>query len=274
MRFFGVPLTRLDDVESYFHELVRTRTQRIVVTPNPEILLLAERDEEYRSILMLATDRLPDGIGLYLAEVARASGLPAWLAMALMPYWGARLLLSRRRLEARHGLRLQGSQLTTMLLEHAAREGWTVAILDRDASDWPEKLDLQRRAPDILAAKFPGLRIRYMTVGADIDWEAARTELAKSGAVVLLSILGMKTQEASLLQLAPGIPAIRIAAGVGSSIDYHLGLEKSAPAWASRTGLEWLYRLVFSRRRRLARLRRIMRAVFVFPWRVLRSDVR
>lgn len=212
MRFFGVPLTRLDDVENYFHELVRSRTPRVVVTPNPEILLLAECDEEYRSMLLLATDRLPDGVGLYLAEEMRASGLPAWLAMLLMPYWGARLLFRRRSLEARYGLRLQGSQLTTMLLEHAAREGWTVAILDRDASDWPEKLDLQRRAPDILAAKFPGIRIRYMTVNNSPDWETVRTELMESGATVLLSILGMKTQEASLLQLVPSVPGIRIAA--------------------------------------------------------------
>lgn len=107
MRFFGVPLTRLDDLDTYFHELIRSRVPRTVVTPNPEILLLAERDEEYRSMLLLATDRLPDGIGLYLAEEMRASGLPAWLAIALMPYWGARVLLMRRSLERRYGLRLQ-----------------------------------------------------------------------------------------------------------------------------------------------------------------------
>ncbi len=79
----------------------------------------------------------------------------------------------------------------------------------------------------------------------------------------------MKAQEEALLQLVPSVPNIRIAAGVGSSIDYHLGLETLAPMWVSRMGLEWLYRLIFSRRRRWNRIKRIMRAVFVFPWRAL-----
>jgi N-acetylglucosaminyldiphosphoundecaprenol N-acetyl-beta-D-mannosaminyltransferase len=274
MNFFGIPLTRIDDVDAYFHELVRTKSPRTVVTPNPEILLDAACDEEFKSILLLATDRLPDGIGLYLAETMRPSRLPKWLVMALMPYWGLRLIFGRRGLEARLGQRLAGSKLTTMLLEHAAREGWTVAILDRDASDWPAKLEVQRNAPAMLEAKFPGLHIHYQTVEQNTDWGRAREELARSGATVLLSILGMKRQEASLLQFVPSVPSLRIAVGVGSSIDTHLGLETRAPDVIGRMGLEWLYRLVFSRRRRLNRIKRILRAVFVFPWRVLSSDRR
>ncbi|HRI36270.1 MAG TPA: hypothetical protein PK765_04315 [bacterium] len=164
MRFFGIPLTRVDDLDTYFYGLVRSKTPRTIVTPNPEILLHAEQDQEFRSVLLLASDRLPDGIGLYLAEIMRESGLPRWLSIILMPYWGIRLLLGRRSIESKLGHRVQGSRLTEMLLNHAAREGWTVAILDRDASDWPEKLEAQHRAPAAIETKFPGVHIHYETV--------------------------------------------------------------------------------------------------------------
>lgn len=37
---------------------------------------------------------------------------------------------------------------------------------------------------------------------------------------------------------------VRVAIGVGGAFDYWSGLVPRAPAWMSRWGLEWLYRLV------------------------------
>ncbi|HEY3115430.1 MAG TPA: WecB/TagA/CpsF family glycosyltransferase, partial [Chloroflexota bacterium] len=44
---------------------------RRVVTPNPEIVMLAQRDPGYRALLNSSDLRVPDGIGLLLASAAQ-----------------------------------------------------------------------------------------------------------------------------------------------------------------------------------------------------------
>ena len=37
---------------------------------------------------------------------------------------------------------------------------------------------------------------------------------------------------------------VRVAIGVGGSLDYHAGFVRRAPEWAQVLGLEWLFRLI------------------------------
>jgi N-acetylglucosaminyldiphosphoundecaprenol N-acetyl-beta-D-mannosaminyltransferase len=41
--------------------------------------------------------------------------------------------------------------------------------------------------------------------------------------------------------------------GVGASLDFVAGIQKRAPSWMSKVGLEWLYRLAQEPRRLAAR---------------------
>ena len=71
---------RIDDVtyaeaRALLLEAIATRTPRVVTTPNPEIVMLARRDAEFRATLNRAALNIPDGIGLLLA--ARLAGRTA-----------------------------------------------------------------------------------------------------------------------------------------------------------------------------------------------------
>jgi N-acetylglucosaminyldiphosphoundecaprenol N-acetyl-beta-D-mannosaminyltransferase len=59
---------------------------------------------------------------------------------------------------------------------------------------------------------------------------------------------------------------VRIAMGVGGTFDFLAGEKKRAPRVLQAMGLEWLWRLMMEPRR----LPRILNAVVVFPWLVMR----
>ena len=61
---------------------------------------------------------------------------------------------------------------------------------------------------------------------------------------------------------------MRIAMGVGGTFDFLAGTKKRAPKIMQYLGLEWLWRLV----QEPQRLPRILNAVLVFPWLVIRSQ--
>jgi N-acetylglucosaminyldiphosphoundecaprenol N-acetyl-beta-D-mannosaminyltransferase len=63
---------------------------------------------------------------------------------------------------------------------------------------------------------------------------------------------------------------VPLAMGVGGVFDYITGRVPLAPAWVRRMGLEWLYRLL----RQPRRWRRILIAVPLFSWAVLRAGRR
>lgn len=52
------------------------------------------------------------------------------------------------------------------------------------------------------------------------------------------------------------------AMGIGAGVDFFVGIEKRAPQWMRRGGLEWLWRF-------LREPRRLFKRYFISPWRVL-----
>lgn len=70
MEFLGITLYR-GTYKKFFSSLLEVRTPTLVFTPNPEILLRASRDSEFRHVLGRADMLVPDGNGLYLASYMR-----------------------------------------------------------------------------------------------------------------------------------------------------------------------------------------------------------
>lgn len=85
----------------------------------------------------------------------------------------------------------------------------------------------------------------------------------------VFSCTGMKSQEQILVEIFDFLPEAQkvLGLGVGASLDFLLGLQKRAPVWLQRLGLEWLYRLILEPRKRW---RRIYTALIEFP-RMIRS---
>ncbi|MBX7253595.1 MAG: WecB/TagA/CpsF family glycosyltransferase, partial [Candidatus Promineofilum sp.] len=85
-----------------------------------------------------------------------------------------------------------------------------------------------------------------------------------SGAALLYVAYGAPRQDKWIARNRDALTSVRVAIGVGGSLDFVTGRAVRAPQWAQRLGLEWLHRLVKEpwRWRRMLALPR-------FGWRVM-----
>lgn len=131
-------------------------------------------------------------------------------------------------------------------------------VFDRGRS-WNVKHYLLGSTPEVLEAlvgnleaKFPGVAI----VGSEsppfqqIRPEELRDQDARireSGADIVWVGLGTPKQDFEAQRLSKALPVVAVA--VGAAFDFAAGTTKEAPAWMSKAGLEWAYRLCTEPRR-------------------------
>lgn len=205
-----------------------------VVTANPEILLEATRDPAYAEVLREADLRTVDGMGL-------------WLAL---------------RAQGETTTRLTGVELAEHVLAYAEEKEWKVALLGG-------KDPLRgREAIKQLQPRYPRLRLLAEQCGnitalgeMDEAGEEACLRLTIEEPQVLLVAFGHPRQERWIARHVHQFPSVNVVIGVGGTIDFWAGAVKRAPRWMRVLGLEWLWRLIQEPRR----LKRIVRAVFLFP---------
>ncbi len=212
-----------------------------IVTANPEILLAAKEDPEYAKTLQQADLCTVDGIGLW--AVLRAQGVRT--------------------------TRLTGVDLSEHLLTYACEQGLRVAIIGgsdpsivRDARE-----NLQKRYPTLDLVSEQGGKIG-LDGTMDESGEDACMRLTLAEPAILLVAFGHPRQERWIARHLHQFPTVRVAVGIGGTIDFWANHLSRAPQWMQRIGLEWLYRVWQEPRR----LRRIVRAVIVFPLRVFFSS--
>ena len=210
---------------------------RLIFTPNPEMLVLARRDDEFKQVLNSADLAIPDGTGLLWAAKWAGQSLPE---------------------------RVAGSDLMQDIVALAAASGQSVFLLggepgvaDRAAGE------LQRRHPElVVAGAMSGGKVRRGPDGRLAVDRAVREALRVSCPAVLLVAFGHGKQEKWIWQNIAALPSVRLAMGVGGSFDFIIGKASRAPLFMRKLGLEWLWRLILEPRR----WRRIWDAVVVFPF--------
>jgi N-acetylglucosaminyldiphosphoundecaprenol N-acetyl-beta-D-mannosaminyltransferase len=181
-----------------------------IVTLGTEMVVLAQKDERFRSIVNASALSLCDTVGL--------------------------LTVARRRGAALRE-RVTGVELTERLCALAAKEGVPAYFLggaDGVAAD----------AAAILEVRFPGLRVAGAQHGFFSDDESPDVvaAIARSGAKLLFVGMGSPRQELWLARYL-GETGCGAGIGVGGSLDVLGGRVERAPHVFRRYGLEWLYRL-------------------------------
>ena len=186
---------------------------RHLVTLNPEYVMMARRDREFRDAVRNADLVTADGIGVVLA---------------------ARWLWPGASLE-----RITGIDLIEMLarLEH----GGAFFLGGAPGNAAEAALRLGRRYPGFVPA---GIWDGGSANASD-DPESLKRVL-QSGARVVLVAYGAPGQVLWITrnQEALARQGVRLAIGVGGAFDVLAGAIPRAPRWMRRCGLEWLYRLV------------------------------
>jgi N-acetylglucosaminyldiphosphoundecaprenol N-acetyl-beta-D-mannosaminyltransferase len=203
-----------------------------IFASNPEKNFSVPKDPELYECYRNADLLLPDGIGMVKA---------------------AQLL---------HGAQLSrvpGSEFIFDICQVAQEEGCGVFV-------YGAKEEVNARACEVLAERFPGLRISGRANGyvQDADMPGLVEQINASGAAVLFVALGSPKQEKWFAKYKAQLQNVRVVQGIGGTLDTIGGKVKRAPEFWCRHNLEWLYRL-FSEPKRIAR----QRVLPIFAWLVV-----
>jgi exopolysaccharide biosynthesis WecB/TagA/CpsF family protein len=203
---------------------------RHVCTINPEFMMIARKDVNFRNILNRADLCVPDGVGLLWAARRRGHRLPE---------------------------RVTGSDGVPIIAEKAAKAGWKLFFLGAA----PGTAD---KAADVLRRQYPGLQIvgTYSGSPAPEEEDALVQMVNESGAELLFVAYGAPEQDKWIARNLPRLNT-KMAMGVGGAFDFIAGIMPRAPMWMRQVGLEWLYRLYLQpwRIRRMMRLPLFVAAV-------------
>lgn len=90
VKILGVRVDRisLEEAVKLVGEWIKQDKKRYIVTPNPEFVMLAQKDEEFKKILNQADLAIPDGAGLRLADrrLKRLTGVDLMLSLIKKGY--------------------------------------------------------------------------------------------------------------------------------------------------------------------------------------------
>ena len=235
----GIPVHQITTTQSL--QLVRQfmQTPRLhqIATVNPEFVMAAQQDAEFFSILNQADLCIPDGVGLLYAS--------RWLGRPLQE-------------------RVPGSELVYNLAELAAQEGWRLFLLGAAPG-------VAAAAAEVFQRRYPQLMIAGTCAGSPALEEntAIVAQINASRADMLFVAYGAPQQDKWIARNRESLETVRVAVGVGGSLDFVTGRAIRAPQGMQRLGLEWLHRLVHEpwRWRRMLALPRFAWKVFWSKWR-------
>lgn len=214
VRIGKLPIDRVtfDDALVAVERLVDEKKGGTVFTPNVDHIVMAEHDATFRAAYEAASLSLVDGTPVLWASRALGDALPE---------------------------KISGSDFAPALLEVAAKKKWRIYLLG-GAEGSAEKAAkvLEERGVKVVGFSSP-----RVTVSASADAHAViADEIIRAAPDVILVALGAPKQELFSYAIAERVrPAVLL--GVGATIDFLAGAVPRAPAWVSRSGLEWLYRL-------------------------------
>jgi len=245
VNILGVNVTKVNKKEAlqYIEEFLSDFRQHIIFTPNPEMIVLAQKDKEFRNVLNHACLAIADGWGLILASRILKNPLPE---------------------------RISGIDFMIEIIRLAEKRGVGVYFLGGING-------VAAKAALKIKNKFSNLKIAGANDGGKIneDGEGESDDetidlINKARPEILFVAFGHPKQEKWIFKNLEILPSVKIAMGVGGAFDFLSGKTKRAPSILQRLALEWLWRLILEPKR----IKRIFNAVFVFPWLVFKNKVK
>lgn len=182
-----------------------------ICTTNPEFVMRASEDQPFLDVLNQADLCLADGIGLVYASRYKRQPLPE---------------------------RVPGSELVYHLAGACAQNGWRLFLLGAAEG-------VAAEAGEILQNDFPDLQIAGTWSGTPHLAENAKIveRINASAADILYVAYGAPNQDKWIARNRETLKTVRVAIGVGGSLDFITGRSIRAPRWVQSLGLEWLHRL-------------------------------
>ena len=188
-----------------------------IVTLNPEMVMNAQKDENFLNILKSSDLNIADGVGISIALKLRGINIQ----------------------------RIRGIDFSRSLIELCAKNNLKLALLGSS-----EEVILKTR--ENILKKYPQINIVFCENGYFKDENEVISKIQNSAPNVLLVGLGSPKQE-NLIRKLNNVLNSCIMIGVGGSFDVFSGVVKESPKIYRTLGLEWLYRTL-SQPERLKRI--------------------
>ncbi len=204
MKILGIKIS--DFNLSELKSILLDNKRYFLTTLNPEIILKAQKDEEYFYILNQADINLVDGFGLKLA-----------------------ILLKKKKIK-----RITGADLTFHLLNLAENLSKKVLIINRQ-----DGLSTKGEIEGAIKDNWPNLDFLVINKGKN------ERSIEKGLSFDLMFVnLGAPFQEKFIYHNLDKVENLKIAIGVGGSFDFITKKINRAPEFFRNLGLEWLWRLM------------------------------
>ncbi len=214
-----------------------------IATVNPEFILEAQRNSDFKKVLDETDLNVADGVGISFAFLRFGKHLK---------------------------VRLTGADLMLEILRMANEKNLNVFLAAKK-----DGLSTWRETKEAILKNYPNLKI----FGDDYDINNISNPSIRPYKEVVsddkfisdIVFCNFSAPFQELFLNSQKCDTIRLAMGVGGSFDFLTGKVRRAPVFMQRIGLEWFWR-IFQKQdweSKKKRLKRIFQAVIVFPIRVI-----
>lgn len=226
---YGVDLLTKNEGLDFITKKILKNEGAQVVTINPEMIEMGEKNVELGEILKNADLVVPDGFGIKLALKMRGINQE----------------------------QVPGIEFARELLNICAENNYSVAFVGA-------KDEVLNKAIDNIKAQTPDLNIVYKQDGYFKNDNIVIESIIQAAPKILLVALGAPKQEFFIEKIKSKKNDI-IAIGVGGSFDVWAGYVQRAPIAWQKLGLEWLYRTI----KQPERFKRIFPTLPMFLFKVI-----
>lgn len=215
VRILGIDIDNIDieDAGNITKKLIEesNKSCKIIVAPNTEFIMMAQKDEEFYNILKNAELATPDSVGVMIGGKYQKKPFKQ---------------------------RIPGQMYFRKILEVGEKENWTFYMLGG-------KDDVPELAVKNIKKIYPNLNIvgyheGFFTEDSEEDVIKEINELQPN---VLFVAMGAPIQEKWIAKHKNELK-VDVAAGQGGTFDYEAGKIRRAPKVMQKIGLEWLWRLM------------------------------
>jgi len=269
VNIFGVSITLCskEQVVKKVHEWLFLGDQRTIVTANPETLLYAREDENFKRTINDADLITADGSGVCWAatflEMTRGEKNRFKVARVFFATLYEIIFFSWKRRAGYFPARIAGSDLVWDLAKVAEKENKRIYLIGG-------KNQTAFRAAQKIKELYPTLSIKAFRpdhIATPYSPYELHNELESYQPDIVLVAYGSPKQEEWIGQNLKRYKFIKIAMGVGGTLDFIAGNAVRASLRLQSHGLEWFWRLCH----RPTRILRVFRSTVIFPTIILLS---
>ncbi len=227
---------------------IKANKKFYIVTPNPEQIMLAQKDSEFKDIINKAEIAIPDGIGVIMANRFLNSSV--------------------QKLEL-----IKGRELFLDLIKLADEKKWRVFFLGGESGEAEESMRVLStiyKNIRIETSELPRLSMNGVPENTKDLVEEINAIRKINNFVPHILFIGMTPpkQEKWLIKHFKEINAL-VSILHGGTFRYIAGYAKMPPKFVAHIGMEWLWRLLTGSQK----LTRIYTAVIIFPFEVLKYKI-